>query len=35
MLAQIIVIKRNGQDGPALPVVPDQRTMSDGVTFGR
>jgi hypothetical protein len=35
MLAKIVVINRNGQDGPALPIRPDHRTMSDGVNFGR
>ena len=32
---RIVVIKRNGQDGPALPIVANERTMMDGITFGR
>ena len=32
---RIIVIKRNGSDGPSLPIVSDNRTMADGITFGR
>jgi hypothetical protein len=33
--ARIVVIKRNGMDGPTLPIVTNARTMSDGITFGR